>query len=66
MMTSPSPSPSRQVSDSTVNADLTFQLSFMGIKYFCSLTYCSYGFVTFRTAEEARKVQEMVCPILST
>ena len=23
--------------------------------------YFRYGFVTFRTAEEARKVQEMVC-----
>ena len=29
----------------------------------CSLMYCSYGFVTFRTAEEARKVQQMVTKV---
>lgn len=27
----------------------------------CLDVYSRYGFVTFRTAEEARKVQEMVC-----
>ena len=27
----------------------------------CLDIYSRYGFVTFRTAEEARKVQEMVC-----
>ena len=54
---------------STVNADTGFkffQLNFTGIKCLCSLAYCSYGFVTFRTAEEARKVQEMVWSHLKT
>ena len=54
----------------TVNSDTgskCFQLCFMGIKFLiCSLMYCSYGFVTFRTAEEARKVQEMVWSHLTT
>lgn len=39
---------------------LSVEISLMGIKCLCSLTYYRYGFVTFRTAEEARKVQEMV------